>query len=181
MYNDEILSLDLVWQADGHLTEIAFAALGDGEDHLLPEGVLEHATACLRCSEGLGQGALLSLRTGEALRDHAALDLPAPSVEPAPQPMTPPLPVTAIVAALLLSALGAAPALVAEVHRAPETSAALWRSCSVVVRTGCAVAESGALAGWLTTLSWLSAALLVFAGLGVARARGPRFTLKGEV
>jgi hypothetical protein len=179
MQNDDKLSLDLVWQADGHLTETALSALGDGEDALLPESALSHAAGCLRCSAGLGHAALLSLRTGEALRDLPSSAAPAPAIRPAAQPA--PLPLPAVLAALALSALGAAPSLVSGVGRVPETFSGLHHSCTVVVRTGCAVAESGALAGWLTALTWGSAALLVMMGLGVARAMGKRLSLKGEV
>lgn len=181
MKNDDKLSLDLVWQADGHLTEVALTVLGDGEEALLPESAPAHAAGCLRCSAGLGHAALLSLRTGEALRDRPPVAAPVRSARPvraAAQPAQLPLP--AILAALSISALGATPSLVIGAGRMTETVSGIRHSCSVVVRTGRAVVESGALTGWLTLLTWVSAALLMIVGFGVARAMGKRLSLKGE-
>ncbi|WP_437673815.1 hypothetical protein [Sorangium sp. So ce131] len=173
MHDDDKLSLDLVWQADGHLTEVAITALGDGEVALLPEGALAHAGQCLTCSSELGRSALLSLRAGEALREQAA---PAARESAAPRGA---LPLPAIGVALTLSAIGAAPSLAAGAGGLHERLAALWHACSVVVRTGCAIAGSGALSGWLAALPWISAALFVMVGLGVAVARGRQLSLDG--
>ncbi|MGK4001652.1 hypothetical protein WMF31_03430 [Sorangium sp. So ce1036] len=212
MLDDDKLSQDLVWQPDGHLTEIALGALGDGEEALLPEGALAHAARCLPCASALGRAALLSLRVGEALREQAApgaqaapepaapreqaasgaqgapepaapREQAAPGAQGAPEPAAPrqPLPIAALVAALALSALGAAPALAAGASGLEESWDRLWRACSVVVQTGCAIAGNGALSGGLTALPWLSAALLVVVGLGVAWGRGNELSLKGGI
>ncbi|WP_433930249.1 hypothetical protein AB3662_40360 [Sorangium cellulosum] len=174
MQDDDKLSLDLVWQPDGHLTDIALTTLGDGEEAILPGGAAAHVARCQICSSALGRTALLSLRAGEMLRAHAA---PSGAGEPA-APRAP-LPIPAIAFALALSALGAAPSLVVGAGGLRERLAALWHACAVVVRTGCAVAGSGALSGWLTALPWLSAALLVVVGVGVAWTRGKQLTLNG--
>ncbi|AUX47462.1 uncharacterized protein SOCE26_089830 [Sorangium cellulosum] len=177
MHDDDKLSLDLVWQADGHLTEVAITALGDGEVALLPEGALAHAAQCQTCSSELGRSALLSLRVGDALREQAA-EGARQVVRESAAPRGP-LPLPAIGVALVLSALGAAPSLAAGAGGLHERWAALWHACSVVVRTGCAIAGSGALSGWLTALPWISAVLLVMVGLGVAVARGRQLSLNG--
>ncbi|WP_437504077.1 hypothetical protein [Sorangium sp. So ce1099] len=174
MQNDDKLSPDLVWQADGHLTEIALTALGDGEEALLPEGASAHVARCATCSSELGRTALLSLRAGELLRAR-----PAPSGAREPAARRDPLPIPAIAVALALSTLGAAPSLLAGAGGLRERLAALWHACSVVVRTSCAVAGSGALSGWLTALPWLSAALLVIVGVGVAWTREKQLSLHG--
>ena len=172
MHDDEKLSPDLVWHADGHLTEIALTALGDGEEAILPEGAASHAAGCEACSAALGRAALLSLRTGEALREARAVVIANP-VEQPPRP-APPLPTKAILLALSIAALGAAPGLVAEAGRLPETAAQIGRALTVVLRAGRTVVESGAFGarGWIATLMWISAAVLLFFGLAVARARG---------
>ncbi|AUX26253.1 uncharacterized protein SOCEGT47_068140 [Sorangium cellulosum] len=192
MLDDDKLSPDLVWQPDGHLTEIALGALGDGEEALLPEGALAHAARCLPCASALGRAALLSLRVGEALREQAApgaeepaalREQAAPGAQAAPEPVAPrePLPIAALAVALALSALGAAPGLVAGASGLKESWDRLWRACSVVVQTGCAIAGNGALSGGLTALPWLSAALLVVVGLGIAWGRGNELSLKGGI
>ncbi|WP_437646083.1 hypothetical protein [Sorangium sp. So ce362] len=174
MQNDDKLAPDLVWQADGHLTEIALTALGDGEEAILPEGALAHVARCPCCSAELGQAALLSLRAGELLRAQAA---PGGAREPAAARA--PLPVPALAFALAISALGAVPSLVAGVGGLREGWAGLWHACSVVVSIGCAFAGSGALSGWLTALPWLSAALLLIVGVYVAWTRGKQLSLNG--
>ncbi|WP_437732609.1 hypothetical protein [Sorangium sp. So ce1335] len=174
MQEDDKLSPELVWQADGHLTEIALTALGDGEDAILPDGAAAHVARCPSCSTALGRTALLSLRAGEVMRAQ-----PASSCAGEPAPARVPLPISAIAFALALSALGAAPSLVSGAGGLRERWAALWHACSVVVRTGWAVAGSGALSGWLTALPWISAALLVVVGVGVAWTRGKQLSLNG--
>ncbi|WP_437607492.1 hypothetical protein WMF20_42640 [Sorangium sp. So ce834] len=176
MQDDDRLAPDLVWQSNGHLTEIALTALGDGEEALLPEGALEHAARCQSCSSELGQAALLSLRAGELLRGQAAHGCARETAAPRA-----PLPVPALAFALAISALGAAPSLVAGAGGLRESWAGLWHACSVVVRVGCAVAASGALSGWLTALPWLSAALLVSVGAYVAWTRGKQLSLNGGI
>jgi hypothetical protein len=183
MHDDDKLSLDLVWQADGHLTEIALTALGDGEEALLPDGAAAHAAACPVCAAGLGHAALLSLQTSEALRGRAAHmarpEAPCPVARPVASQVAAPLPVAAILAALAISALGAAPSLAAMVSSPREALWGLQHSYSVVVRAGCAIAGSGAMSGIAPALSWISAALLLTAGLSVARIMGSRLVVKG--
>ncbi|WP_437778098.1 hypothetical protein [Sorangium sp. So ce1097] len=176
MEDDDKLSPDLVWQPDGHLTDVALTALGDGEEAILPDGAAAHVARCPICSAALGRTALLSLRAGELLRAQAASASSCASEPAAPRA---PLPIPAIAFALALSALGAAPSLASGAGGLRERWAAIWHACSVVVRTGWAVAGSGALSGWLTALSWLSAALLVVVGVGVAWTRGRQLSMNG--
>ncbi|EYF02167.1 hypothetical protein [Chondromyces apiculatus] len=85
---DDKLPLDLVWQDDGHLGEVALSALADGEVALLPDAAVVHAESCASCASALGAAALLSLRVGESLvaakGEHAPLR--AVSGEPVHQP-----------------------------------------------------------------------------------------------
>ncbi len=176
--DDEKLSNELVWQADGHLTEIALTALGDGEAAILPEGAAAHAAACAGCSAALGRAALLSLRAGEAIREARAL---APAAAKAPRPEAPagrPLPVAAILAALAVAAIGAAPGLAGLASDPAESASRLLRAITVAFRAGRAVVAGGAPA-WIAPLTWVSAAIFVSIGLAVARASGKRLSLGG--
>jgi hypothetical protein len=180
--DDEKLSPELVWQADGHLTDVALTALGDGEAGILPDGAATHASACAACAAALGHAALLSLRTGEAIGEARALaPAPAAVAAPASRPPGEPLPVAAILAALSLAALGAAPGFIAGAARLAEIRSQAGHAAVVVLRTGRVVLESGAVGarGWIAALMWVSAALLVMIGLAVARATRKRLSLGG--
>lgn len=186
MHDEEKLSRDLVWQADGHLTEIAITAMADGEQAILPQEAVAHANACDACADALGKAALLSLRAGEALREMGGAGVvvvPAPITRPAEAPEAPKPPIAAIGAAVLLAAIGAAPAFVADARRLPETWAQIERAMTVVLHTGHAVAASGAIGarGWISLLLWVSAAVLVLAGLGVSRIKRNELNLGGGV
>jgi len=200
---------DLVW-LDGHLTDVALSALADGEEAILPEQAAAHAAGCAACGGALGHAALLSLRVGEALREAqpapVAEALPAeaagaagaagvtnalarPAAEVAAQAspgLIPeaarPLPVTAVVAALVIAALASAPQLAAARVQLPEMVQALWVGLAVTARAARTVMEGGGpeAPGWFAALPWVSAALLVMVGLAVARAAGRKLPLEGE-
>jgi hypothetical protein len=183
MQVDERLPPDEVWQADGHLTEIALAALADGQDAILPEDAAAHAAGCGACAGALGHAALLSLRAGEALCE-AGADARAPHHDGVASAAAParawPLPMAALMAALAVAALGAAPRLSVRAAQLPETIQEIVRALLVALRAGRAIVESGALStrGWIGALPWLSAALLLMVGLGVARAAQGKLSLK---
>jgi anti-sigma factor ChrR (cupin superfamily) len=99
MKREQLLPTELVWQDDGHVADVALAAIADGELEIVPDQAAAHVVACDDCSERLGEQALLSTATHEALH---ALDAAA---------VRRPLPLPAIVLALALAALGAAPAV----------------------------------------------------------------------
>ena len=191
---------DLVW-LDGHLTDVALSALADGEEAILPEQAAAHAAGCAACGGALGHAALLSLRVGEALREaqpapvaealpaDAAGALARPAAEVAAQAspgLIPaaarPLPVTAVVAALVIAALASAPQLAATRVQLPEMVQALWVGLAVTARAARTVMEGGGpeAPGWFAALPWVSAALLVMVGLAVARAAGRKLPLEGE-
>ena len=44
------LAHDLLWQADGHLTDVALTALADGEVALLSPAAASHAEECDACA-----------------------------------------------------------------------------------------------------------------------------------
>lgn len=164
MKPEDMLPPELVWQDDGHVSEVALGALADGEEELVPVQAARHAAACDACSARLGEQALLSLSTSEAL----AL------MEPATQRR--PVPVLAISLALALAALGAAPALIDLVGGLGSLPEATLRGLLLSTRAVAALvrAAAGAEAGtW--AVAWTAAALILMAlGTLVARAASAR-------
>ena len=137
-HDPEALAPELIFEPDGHLTELCLTCLSDGELALVPRGALDHLDACEPCARRLGEAALLSVATGEALRSPPpaaaplALGSPAPGAaavptgSASPRRTRRPLPVVAIAVALLVVALTAGPALL-------EAACELPRAVSGVV------------------------------------------------
>lgn len=69
MSDDEsnMLHSSLIWDQDGHLSDIAQNAIVDAESALLPREACEHAETCETCMRGIGQLAQLSLEIDGAL------------------------------------------------------------------------------------------------------------------
>lgn len=162
MKPDQTLPLELVWQDDGHASEVALAAIADGEVELVPDQVASHVGACDACTARLGEQALLSLSTGEALAEAGLTAAPARR----------PLPVLAIALALCVAALGAAPAVVqllGGIAGAPEVA---LRGVLLTTRAGSTLIRALASAdSSLWAVAWTAASVvLVSLGLLVARA-----------
>ena len=164
----DTLPNELVWEDDGHVGEVALAAIADGELEIVPERAISHAGACEVCTARLGEQALLSLSAGEAL----AL------IDPDPIAARRPLPVLAVGLALFLAALGAAPAalgLLNGVAGWPELALRglllSSRAAATLVRT-LAAAEAGT---WAVLWTAATAILLVL-GVLVARSAHPKET-----
>jgi hypothetical protein len=107
-----------LFQPDGHLTEAALTAVADGEVELAPnEGPLLHLERCERCTQLLGQAALLSMAAGALVAEARA---PAPAVAapvvPASQKARRPVPFVAIAAAMAVALLTAGPSLMDALH-----------------------------------------------------------------
>ena len=162
MKPDHTLPRELTWQDDGHASEVALAAIADGEVELVPDQVAAHVGACDHCTGRLGEQALLSLSTGEALAEIG------PAVARARQP----LPSLAIALALCLAAVGAVPAvleLAGGIAGAPQLA---LRGVLLGTRAGSALLRalaSADAAAW--SIAWAAAAaVLVALGLWVARS-----------
>ena len=69
MSEDEstMLHSSLVWDQDGHLSDIAQNAIVDAESALLPREACEHAETCEMCMRSIGQLAQVSLEIDGAL------------------------------------------------------------------------------------------------------------------
>jgi hypothetical protein len=161
------LSAELAWQRDGHVTDVALTAVADGELAILPEDVLHHIEACDHCTTRLGAEALLSAQAGEMM---AALVMPnhsrslAKARPPEPQRVAPK---AAIVLALVVAGLGAVPALLDAVPRLPEVIPTIVWAVPLLARSAIAVMKSDV----FPVLVWLSALVLVLAGVLVSRMR----------
>ena len=106
---------------DGHLTEVALMALADGQD-VCSETATTHLETCDACSERLVGAALLSVDTGEVLRE--ALE------DPRAQPVAPtsaPWPAMGLALAIALAAI----------------TPALMRLPTLVLRTAPMLAHAG--------------------------------------
>ncbi|MFT3766647.1 MAG: hypothetical protein QM820_14200 [Minicystis sp.] len=180
---------DLIFEPDGHVSDLCLTCIADGEINLVPRTALDHLDACDACGARLGEAALASVEAGEALRDplvaaalHAAPSVVAavPAVvAPAPEasaPLTPrkarrPLPIAAIAAALLVAVVTAGPALVDAVAGIPSLFAAAVGWWPALVRLAQALIASGPSASgpWALAIKGVSAFVFVLLGLQVAR------------
>jgi hypothetical protein len=160
---DNLLPLELVWQDDGHVSEVALAAIADGELEIVPDQAARHVGACDDCTARLGEQALFSLATDEAL------SLAHPAAERAA--LRRPLPVAAICTALVLAAIGSAPALIgvlADIGSAPHLA---LRGLLLGTRTLSALVRAAAAAdAGVWAVAWC-AATAVLLGLGALIAR----------
>jgi hypothetical protein len=189
MDNQDRLPDDLLFEADGHVTEAALACLADGEIALLDATAVTHVDECNTCTARLGAEALRSLVAREALShvgsaaasESRALVLPGPTAlsQPASSRRSRrPLPLLAIAAALVLATAAGAPGFF-------ETAAALPRqlpSVQILVRVFVVLARS-APEGLFTAallLRWASAAVLIVVGSAVALSMTRRRSLQEE-
>lgn len=208
MSNEEWLPADLLFEADGHVTEVVLGCLADGELALVPLEASAHVEACDECTRRLGMAALMSLGARDLLLEQVALasasisPAPAPIAARAPAPIVAdeplmmgprpaiapassrrrrPLPVAAIAAALLLAAIATAPGVVDAAGGAPGTIASVLRALPILLRAAVALLRAAPeqFGALLTVISWLSAAAFIAAGLSVARARSRGLSLQG--
>jgi len=184
----------LIFEPDGHVSDLCVTCVTDGELSLVPQAALDHLDACDPCGARLGEAALLSVAAGEALRGAArvaaravaspalvpvaALPEIASEIPPGPcAPVSPrrlrrPLPLAAITAALFVAAITAGPALVDATAGLPALLAAAVGWVPTILRLARTLVVSGpsALGPWALALKGVSAAVFVLAGLQVARA-----------
>jgi hypothetical protein len=150
MNRNDVLEKELVWDEDGHLSDIAKSAFADGQD-ILPPDAVSHFAGCHECIESVGKAALLSAELSAAL-----------SPERAAQRAMPWIPIGI---ALAVAALSALPML---------TGARLWLSTlGLFLVRGLRLAGHGIVTlgtnGLAPTVSLASTALLVAMGFAIAR------------
>ena len=193
-----VLPDELVLEGDGHLADVALTAIADGEVDLVPSAALAHLDGCDHCSHRLGEAALLSVATREALisserelggeapivsaaplmASRAEAPVVAPPAPELPVAVAPirrrrPLPVAAIAAALAIAVLTAGPSVVDAVQSAPATIHAALGSVPFLARAGSAFLRNAPWdVGHLALLIKLASALgMVAVGLRFARLR----------
>lgn len=176
MSGDERLPLDLTWQADGHATDVALSMVADGAEALLPEGVLGHLEGCEACSARLGGAALLSLRATEELPAIAAkLAVPARVAAP----VTRPIPVRVLAAALAVAVLGAIPSFMTGMPKVLDVTRSALRMLPVLGRAAFSLlGGSAGRSGISPALSVFAALLFLLVGIALARSMPARDQLK---
>jgi len=193
----EGLPPDLIFEPDGHLTEVCVTCVADGELSLVPEAALGHLDACDACGERLGRAALLAVAAAEGLRALALRDVDesavaaVPAVVAAelarPAPVSPrrlrrPLPIAAIAAALLVAAVTAGPTLADAAASLPSLLSAVLGWLPALRHMALAAVGGGAsvLGPWALLIKGVSAMAFVTLGLSVARISAHRRAMAVE-
>jgi hypothetical protein len=184
------LPQELVWQQDGHLSELGLTAMADGEHALLPAEAQVHLEACPACQERLGHAALLAALSARAMElEVARAAAPQAAAERSASdrslglaetvglaPVSSgrgrrPLPRAAIALALLCAAIGAAPSLLSAGSRLPSTVATVVNGAPVVLRMAWQLARGLASSNSpsLVAVPWVAALVLALMGVWVTR------------
>jgi hypothetical protein len=169
------LPSDLVWQQDGHLSDIVLSSIADGEATIVPYEAHTHLEHCNECTTRFGAEALLSRHAGELLAEVSrAAEVPAivtpRSVRDTAVDGLAKLPKSAFFGALFLAVMGAMPAIITRGHvRIAELTEISSRSIVMLSRGVVLVAKSES----FTVLLWASAMTLLLLGLAVSRAARP--------
>ncbi|MFO0564385.1 MAG: hypothetical protein U0263_01920 [Polyangiaceae bacterium] len=153
------LAHDLLWQADGHLTDVALTALADGEVALLSPAAASHAEECDACARRLGDAALFSTVLSEEL---------APVLLPVREPRQ--LPVAALLAAFALAIAGSLPVLIELPRWLLDVPRAVLVHTPLALRVAASFLKVISAAGPSLLLVWVTTTL-VLAGFGLWVAR----------
>jgi len=167
---------DLVWQQDGHLSDIVLSSIGDGQASIVPLEAFTHLEHCDDCTTRFGAEALLSKHAGELLAEVSrAVKAAPPVVAVRPIRVGPAgglanLPKPAFFGALFIAAMGAMPAFYGHGHlRIAQITEIVGRSIVMLARGMVLIARSGS----FTALAWASAMILLVLGLVVSRISRP--------
>lgn len=169
MKNQDMLPADLLWQDDGHVTDVVVDTLADGQDEAVPEPARDHVEACELCTLRLGDALLLTMQVGEAI--HASVG------QAAARPW--PVPVPAMLAAVLVAVLGTVPALGEVAARLTELAKTLVALLPNLTHAALALSRTGQVGSSLTVLSMAAVAVLLVCGLAIARALPRETPLRG--
>lgn len=156
--NADMLPDDLIWTEGGHLSDITIAALGDGQDSIVPEKARDHAATCDACAAQMGHAAMLSTELGAVMR----APIPAVVTERAPVPWL------AIIAAMLVAAVGSLSSIFENPSALAESPNAFVRQSSLALHAGSDLVH-GIMNGLGPIVSFGCAALLFATGAVVAR------------
>lgn len=166
MNDHDMLPSELLWQDDGHVTNVVVDTLADGQDDVVPAVARDHVDACDLCTQRLGDALLLTVQVGEALQA---------TVRSASVSRPWPIPVPAILAAVVIAALGTLPTLGSVAERSTELAKTILALIPNLTHAALALNRTGEVGSQLATLSMASVAVLLLCGFVIARAM-PRET-----
>lgn len=161
----DMLPWELIWNHDGHVTDEVVTAMADGEEAIVPTPAREHVAACDACARRMGEAALLAVRIDAGLGEASLAARRAAS---------PRFPARLVVAALVLAVAGMIPAALQAPAWLGSNGAALVHDIPVYARTVALLVRTlpDGLGSTLVAVGLVSAAILVAAGVGIARAMG---------
>jgi hypothetical protein len=160
MSDQEMMPIDILWRDDGHVSDVAVDALADGQEAIVARPVRDHVNECELCAGRFGEAVLLAMQVGEVMQQ----SLRAAKVQPWPVPMP------ALIAALLVAALGALPAVGDLLVRATDLFRGVGAILPNLTRAALVLSRSGETGPALAYLSLGAVAILLAGGLLVARA-----------
>jgi hypothetical protein len=155
----EQLPLDLVWTAEGHLSDVAMTTIADGEEAILPRDAFGHLGLCEVCAAGVESAAALSASVSRAL------------TAPAETPHAPEVKLRFPIWAAAMTAAVAAVATLPNLGAMRAWPGRMWWVLSegAPMLTRHAVTFLPRAWNWLPVMSLTAAMLLLLAGLSVAR------------
>jgi hypothetical protein len=162
----DMLHSSLIWDQDGHLSDIAQNAIVDAESALLPREACEHAETCEQCMRSIGQLAQFSLEIDGALKQINLALLPSRAAPLSTRPARPARhwPFAELGFALLLALLGQLPTLQA------LNPSGLRHAFKALTRVGVQVLERVLGSELGAALPWIATALLVAVSGSIAYA-----------
>jgi hypothetical protein len=168
----ELLPAELLWE-NKHASELALSAFADGETALLTKEIVLHLHTCSECAVRLGETALVTRGVTHAVQSvkpwlPASMQAPSGVRKRSGQSRPEALPWGAVFAALALTALGSAQAIIALPHRIAALATTLVHAAPVVSHSGVQVFQQGLGTEW-TQAMLVCAALLIAAGVAVTR------------
>lgn len=163
MSTNDMLPWELIWRHDGHVTDEVVTAMADGEEAIVPAIALEHVAGCDACSRRMGESALASAQVGSGLA-MASAELRKTA--------RPRFPAGLVAAALVLAIAGMIPAALRAPAWLASTGAALIHDFPVLMRTMALIVRTvpQGYGSTLVMMGLVSAAILIAAGVGIARA-----------
>jgi anti-sigma factor RsiW len=161
MKGPEQLPKEIVWTADGHLSEVAMTTIADGEEAILPRDAFGHLGLCEACAAGVESAASLSAAVSRALT------VPAPAEVPQAVPVRLAFPVWAAALAVTIATLATLPNLSAMRTWIARLWWAFREGTPVLTRQAVSILPHAW--NWLPLVSLTAAMLLLLVGLSVAR------------
>ena len=161
MKRPQELPRELVWTAEGHLSDVAMTAIADGEEAILPRDAFAHLGMCEGCATGVESAASLSIAVSRALSSPANAEAPAAARAQLP------FPVWAVALAIAVGATATLPNLGPMRAWLQRMWWGLRELLPFLTRQAASLVPRAW--NWLPVVSLTAAMLLLIAGLSVAR------------